>query len=498
MSTRDLDAKEQRRRPRPAAPVPALAPEQPTHARILALQRTAGNRVVAQVIAQSHPPPAHDATPQTPGRRLMRVYAYTDEPLTRVVTTGDLTPPVTWTGRRPKIVTGPAKGLHVPERGKTATPLAYKQASGLAQIVNLLRGFDGGHVVGLHLGGENVSANVVPMFPGFNRGVWKNMEDETKKYVFEHPGQHRITVTMDYTTSVHPEVPKTFTVTREVLDPIDGWKAAFPQVVRTQPDDIEVTQRLSLAEEAIVRGEQPIAPMTQFIFSSGDFDTGKHTFRDYVNKKGHMPPSLKAHYPDSPAHRPYELLDILSLNGTITLRSLTVARGDFGGDQRALIIQTNKARNGGLIKSDDPNDPHPYLDERGTTDAPEVDHIVPKSRGGSNYYSNARLVSWQLNNREDRVKSLKGLVDLGRLALPTLLPSYEGKAVTIVEQAIARDKLETPISPMDIAAWAVMTFTSLSHSPSVKLKLAEHIEAELGKLVVAGEVTTAGDGLYSA
>jgi hypothetical protein len=97
----------------------------------------------------------------------------------------------------------------------------------------------------------------------------------------------------------------------------------------------------------------------------------------------------------------------------------------FGADQRKLILQTNKARNAGRLVSDDPADPAclpPHslanLDERGSVNAPEIDHIIPKSSGGSNMFSNARVVSWLLNNKEDRIKDISHLVDRSRLAPP--------------------------------------------------------------------------------
>ena len=37
--------------------------------------------------------------------------------------------------------------------------------------------------------------------------------------------------------------------------------------------------------------------------------------------------------------------------------------------------------------------PHHEQYEIQSTNTPEIDHIVPKSRGGSNYFSNARVIS---------------------------------------------------------------------------------------------------------
>lgn len=335
------------------------------------------------------------------------------------------------------------------------------------------------------------------MLPAFNRGVWKNMEDATKMHMFLNPGTYRITVTMTYADPA-TSVPTAFTVTREVQAAKGGWTEALPTVVLSQPDDIEETAPLSLTDQLTVTGKSPIKTIGHMIFVGGDFDTGKLTFTAYVNTKGHMPPTRKSHYPDAPAKRPYELLDILSLNGTIKLPYGPMAFGTFSGVQRTLIIQTNKARNGGRLKSDDPHDPQQDLDERGAANAPEVDHIVPKSRGGSNHYSNARLVSWQLNNRDDRVKSLKGLVDVSRLALPTLPTGHAKAAPVIVEQWLIRHEPEDGAqNPVAVASWAILRFSSLSQTVTMRNRLADALLVELEKLVLSGSVTKDDRGRYT-
>lgn len=49
------------------------------------------------------------------------------------------------------------------------------------------------------------------------------------------------------------------------------------------------------------------------------------------------------------------------------------------------------------------NEPHQILYEAGRKGRPEADHIVQQSRGGANLFTNARLVSWELNNSIERV-----------------------------------------------------------------------------------------------
>ena len=133
---------------------------------------------------------------------------------------------------------------------------------------------------------------------------------------------------------------------------------------------------------------------------------------------GHLrPPSEiganKASYPHDPKDRPYEHLDILAFAGKIDPGTTIGDRRPFSAAQRKLLLQANMARNGGKLMSDHPEDPiletlgSIELDERGTENFPEIDHIIPNSRGGSNHFSNARVVSWRLNNKAARVKDTR-------------------------------------------------------------------------------------------
>jgi hypothetical protein len=85
----------------------------------------------------------------------------------------------------------------------------------------------------------------------------------------------------------------------------------------------------------------------------------------------------------------------------------------FTSSQKAKILAANRARNGGRLRSDDPNDPYQELSEPvrsvsvGMGGPPggqdlamaSVDHIVPESRGGTNSYGNARVISQSYNNK---------------------------------------------------------------------------------------------------
>lgn len=82
-------------------------------------------------------------------------------------------------------------------------------------------------------------------------------------------------------------------------------------------------------------------------------------------------------------------------------------RKPFTPSQKDKIRAENSRMNGGTLKSDDPEDPYQELvapskgrAKPGATIPPnqaQIDHIIPQSLGGSNSYSNARLVSFARN-----------------------------------------------------------------------------------------------------
>jgi len=139
--------------------------------------------------------------------------------------------------------------------------------------------------------------------------------------------------------------------------------------------------------------------------------------------------------------------------------------------------------------SDDPKDPHQALDERGTTDVPEIDHIIPKVLGGSNYFSNARVVSWQLNNSVARIKSINELVDTSRLPLPVLYGrTWQEKVRTFLRAFLPR--LSEPFTAQEIIL--VLSRVVNEGSP----KMSEAVREVLEQFVGTGALILNGEGKY--
>ena len=87
----------------------------------------------------------------------------------------------------------------------------------------------------------------------------------------------------------------------------------------------------------------------------------------------------------------------------------TVGAGkDFTAAQKQKMLEENMKRNGGVVKSDNPNDYYDVLTKpkksmKGVTPEPnewQFDHIKPKDQGGTNSYSNCQIVSRKYNREK--------------------------------------------------------------------------------------------------
>lgn len=378
-----------------------------------------------------------------------------------------------------------------------------------AGMSDQLRGFDGGHIVGLSLGGDDKYYNIVPMYPGFNRGVWKNLETTIETdATYAYSGLNfEIVITLDYSSSPDERIPNSLSVIAKADSVNPKTKAKTRKQVKnygtkTQPTDIPTTARLSLADEKKVTGNQSKSVVNATINKAAQTiqsDYNNALGAAYIKTNKHLPPSSATDYPDDPANRPYEYLDILTLADKIDAKTTFGSRRNFSAEQRKLILQTNMARNGGKIQSDDPNDPiynPPHsateLSEQGAANFPEIDHIIPKSLGGSNQFSNARVVSWLLNNREDRVKNISGLVDVGRLALPVMPTSgtVSQRANAIVPVLMV--KINRAVTHSELIQYISANYSSVT----ITKTWSDAIQSALDDMVAQGDATKGTNNKY--
>ncbi len=329
-------------------------------------------------------------------------------------------------------------------------------------------GYHRGHIIGHTLGGPSESYNIVPMLHGFNTSEYKLVENEATKI-----SRCNIEVNLSYPTegdAADPRVPTAYNIIithdssdNEVeeanplaSDEISGERMDFEPSSskgkgksnkRSHDEGMSNGPSESLAEEPAYKKKKvlrkyylphmtlgteqkpglrkAIDEVTSNIEKAANsksltqclgrkLDTkGTAAFVADLKKTSHLPP-LARYYPKDKIYRPYEELDILYFSNSleeINIQNGFEAGADFTEKQKELILQANLARNDGKLKSDDLTDPYKTLDPNDRLGQPEVDHIIPKGSGGSNFFSNARVISWHHNNKNQRIKSVSEFVN---------------------------------------------------------------------------------------
>lgn len=179
-----------------------------TAAQMLALQRAAGNTAVSRLVAENRPP-LRDPEPAGSGRPLtvQRANSYTDEPASlsyyhpKVETDPAPYHATDVTIRRPQQVTGTISPISTKGRPAAPNPWvvvklfeAYRAARTNAEQASGKRyphlsaddiwrdlmggaGYDRGHIMGLELGGDDISENIVPQWSlNQQSGPWREQE----------------------------------------------------------------------------------------------------------------------------------------------------------------------------------------------------------------------------------------------------------------------------------------------------------------------------------
>jgi hypothetical protein len=339
----------------------------------------------------------------------------------------------------------PISAMNAQFKGLTKPQLDW-QAFGTKIDGTIGPGFDRGHLIAEQFGGPNVAWNIVPMHAYYNeRGPWRRVEWDLLK-LMKPIGQLYVVIEIFY-TGTDPRIPSKFKVS---VTP-SGYSYWFSQDVVHElsarepiqiPDDIEVMFKWA---------EQRFTP-----------EVAKKFMRKAEGTQGKM-------YPIA-GPRPYAILDYLVANYNNWPRKLAYEGDEYdmtsGGkrqpgygfheNQKLLIKFYNAYKNKGWLVSDGrqdidhgqyyhgPHDTKLELNDKGGDDAPEVDHLVPESQGGSNCYCNARLVSKACNGgKGSRVKP-QVYIDrmLGRSS-----SSSSSSFVTPTVAAVPETKTVSPFQP---------------------------------------------------
>jgi hypothetical protein len=288
-------------------------------------------------------------------------------------------------------------------------PLALRRPTGSTEL--RIHNTEAGHLIALEYGGADVEDNLVPMWGHFNKhGAWKQLEASIATLVATR-GRVSLEITCDYVASVDARIPKVFRVKATLLDSVGSpamWTINHvPPLPRPEAPDIGFAALVATAQTEM-----------NTVFPNGFFIEDFYTLTR-TGQQLRVPGRTMA-------ERPYALLDYMALSSTINFPLLANVENHkgFAPEQRAWILALNRIDNNGLLITDDGDDfattatkshydsrgneiyhgsyiadgfPLGVLMERGGDQAPEVDHVIPESRGGSNAFSNAQVISRAYN-----------------------------------------------------------------------------------------------------
>lgn len=233
---------------------------------------------------------------------------------------------------------------------------------------------EGGHLIGLSIGGVDEAHNLVPMYADFNQVRWAAFE----RQIYEDRRIEAIRVEVEYAAADSP-MPFVFEILVRWAG-TEGWTQWQQLLMNDAPRPIAPT--LTEAAKGIIEAaEQKVA----------------EGWTVEANVKG------TAGLLDTSAPRPYAALDYLYYEAHDQLLTLVLELGltwrrwsqergyPFSSVQRALILAVNAYHHGGYVLSDVTGT---QILAGSTSHAPHVDHIVGMTnRGGPNLFSNAMVIT---------------------------------------------------------------------------------------------------------
>lgn len=269
-----------------------------------------------------------------------------------------------------------------------------------------------GHLIGLSIGGHDVSENLVPMYGNVNRGDYRAVEREIELRVASAPSPV-VLLKIAYPatgTGVDEDarVPSGFTFW--LFDNMSDVTSAIPMgpILRNVENRRSNTVRLTIEGLAdISRREFHMQLKDRTIRDGWKIEDLNGPAFDWA-QRGWLPPV---------GSRPNGYLDRLVYDTEFaSYAELLLPRWDridigpglkFAKAQRVNLIVANCYTQPGDKKgecwSDDPNDPiRSALTEKGTDNGIQVDHIFPMASGGPNIYSNAQILSSSSNRSKGR------------------------------------------------------------------------------------------------
>ena len=246
-------------------------------------------------------------------------------------------------------------------RVATPSPLAGRTAD-LVQVYDprddARTSFENGHLIGLTLGGPDLPFNIAPMYSYFNQITYRRLERE----IAEDVSLKYMGVEVFYHADL-PMIPREFRI--EVKSVSSTYTRQIPMLLvefapYSLPDGDGWAELANIIDLAMPAVRDPVTP---------------YAFMDALRGRLGLPqPAMTTEFSKK------EKIFVRIANWLYSLRF----------------------RSSRFLMSDLPvtEDPFQTLAIEGGDNRPEVDHIHPKSFGGSNSFANARLISKYANGRK--------------------------------------------------------------------------------------------------
>jgi len=263
---------------------------------------------------------------------------------------------------------------------------------------------DYSHLVGLSIGGSDVSGNIIPMYSRVNQGQWQRWEEEIRKLKEGDDIKARasaaknnqqlpmevasVEVSVEY-QDTSSEIPKTISL--KVLDENGKVHKNFGSI---ENKGLEPKQTARPFDQITPRLDKALKAAQKQVEKGWLLEDNGENFK----------------LPATGIDRPYAALDWLFVEkelhtyiesqGIVNADKVKFGNGyDFHPWQRKLIFLINRCNNSGWLKSDQYNanglakDKHENLSEEAGDRQAQVDHLVPKGKNGCNAFSNAQVIS---------------------------------------------------------------------------------------------------------
>lgn len=339
--------------------------------------------------------------------------------------------PFSWEGTlRNRLTAVQAKHVILP---KTSTPrdnsvMPLSQYTGLSSVGYREMHTVRGHLVGLQFGGPEERNNLVPMYSGFNGGggLWGTFEKNLRSYLNRRGASVDMEIEVQYRDA---ETPIPFAFNIKLAPAADG---VLPQELQSSAgllihtpisfamdvlsdEDTVLAKKISewqakMMSEGWCIEKEPAAVSPGI--GAGRLRAGSPAASE-VN--GDNAVGVRAFYYKA---RPYSVLDYLWFKhrqeyfalGFPNFPGGTPANTTkFSAGQIRAILKLNTLINEGLLLSDlyglTSDEKSQILVFNSADMSPEVDHIFRKENGGSNCYSNARVISASVNKQLNRAEA---------------------------------------------------------------------------------------------